>query len=165
MNLFTFVVCGVLVSLIIWFLQRSRWKTWIRVLCAAVTLVALAIFIYVSSAPVTLGAEESWYKTSPYIEMVFFALMLAGMAARYVARAIEARRDKIAELAKQSSSFAKPKLEFDIWEFSYPLLVSVVTYGALLTQLKERTLSTENAILSFQTGFFWQTILAAKQKS
>ena len=28
-------------------------------------------------------------KTSPYVELVFFALMLAGMIARYVTKAIE----------------------------------------------------------------------------
>lgn len=45
------------------------------------------------------------------------------------------------------------------------MFVSVVTFGALVTQLKDHTLSVSNATLSFQTGFFWQTILTAKQKS
>jgi len=161
MNLLTFIVSGVLISLLIWVAQRRQWKTWIRLLGAGATVVLLAVFIYFQSGPPTLGAEKR-YETSPYIEIFFFLLMLTGMAARYITKAIEIRRDKIAELQKQGRTVPKPKLEFDVWEFSYPLFVSVVTYGALLSQLKDHTFSIGNATLSFQTGFFWQTVLASK---
>jgi hypothetical protein len=162
MKLSTFVVSGILISLVIWVVQRHQWKMSIRLLSAAATLVVLGAFVYLQGGPATLGAEK-WYETSPYLELFFFLLMLTGMAARYVTKAIEIRRDKIAELQKQGVPVVKPKLEFDIWEFSYPLFVSVVTYGALLSQLKDHTFSVSNATLSFQTGFFWQTVLAAKQ--
>lgn len=162
MNLLAFVVSGILISVLIWFAQRRQWKKWIRSICVASTSLVLAVFVYFQSGPATLGAEK-WYETSPYLELFFFLLMLTGMAARYITKAIEIRRDKIAELQKQGQAVAKPKLEFDIWEFSYPLFVSVVTYGALLSQLKDHTFSVGNATLSFQTGFFWQTVLAARQ--
>ena len=51
-------------------------------------------------------------------------------------------------------------MEWDRWEFVYPLLVSVITFGALLGQLEDTVANLPNLILSFQTGFFWQTILA-----
>jgi len=164
MNLLTFLVSGTLVSLLIWFVQRGGWNLWARILCILTTLAALAIFIFLQAGPPTLGGEQHWYETSPYLEMLFFALMLLGMSARYITKAIEVRREKIAALAKNGAASAKPGLEFDFWEFSYPLFVSVVTYGALLSQLKDHSLSIANATLSFQTGFFWQTVLAAKQQ-
>ncbi len=87
------------------------------------------------------------------------------MIARYMTNAIEVRREKISALQKQGGAYSTPSLAFDIWEFSYPLFVSVVTFGGLLSQLKDHTLSLANAVLSFQTGFFWQTILAGRQQT
>jgi hypothetical protein len=155
-----------MIAVFIWLLQRHNWKSWLRIICLVVIAFAFAAIVIVFSAgtgPVWLGSQQKWYEHSPYLELLFFALMLAGMSARYITKAIESRRDKIAELQKQGGRFKKPRLEFDMWEFSYPLFISVVTYGALLTQLKDHTLSAGNAILSFQNGFFWQTILATRQ--
>jgi len=42
---------------------------------------------------------------------------------------------------------------------------SFVTYGALLAQIGDSMITLANATLSFQTGFFWQTILTAKRMS
>ena len=46
----------------------------------------------------------------------------------------------------------KPSIEFDAWEFSYPLFVSVITFGTLLSQLEGNVLNVANIVLSFQTG-------------
>jgi cell division protein FtsW (lipid II flippase) len=162
MDLFTFLISGTLLSLTIWVVQRRQWKNWVRLLFVIVLFLASAVCFYLQSGPATLGTER-WYETSPYLEILFFILMLMGMAARYFTKVIEVRREEISKLQKRSRSVVKPKLEFDIWEFSYPLFISVVTFGALLTQIKEQTFSAGNAVLSFQTGFFWQTILTAKQ--
>jgi hypothetical protein len=55
-----------------------------------------------------------------------------------------------------------PGLEFDMWEFAYPMLLSAITFSSLLPQLKGDGLTLENTLLGFQTGFFWQTLLASK---
>ena len=151
--------------MLFWFLQRRRWKPWVRALCFLTILFLLLTFVYFQEGPSTLGGPGKWYETSPYVEALFFVVMLAGMIARYITKAIEIRREKIAELQREGGNFTKPMLEFDAWEFSYPLFVSVVTYGALLSQLKDHSFSIGNATLSFQTGFFWQTLLATKQQS
>jgi uncharacterized membrane protein YbhN (UPF0104 family) len=164
MSVPSFVVYGGLLSLMLWISQRHKWKLWIRSLLTAIVLLTLAFLGYALTPPITLSKEEAWYARSPWLETSLFAFMLAGMASRYLTKAVEERRDKIIALKKQGSRFKKPKIEFDIWEFSYPLFVSGVTYGALLTQIKSRTLSLANATLSFQTGFFWQTVLAIRQE-
>jgi len=85
--------------------------------------------------------------------------MVLGMMVRYFAYAIEQRRDRIAELRRTSQADPQVRLQFDLWEFSYPLLFSVVTFGGLLGQVKDGDLTVANVMLSFQSGFFWQTLL------
>jgi hypothetical protein len=51
----------------------------------------------------------------------------------------------------------------DPWDFSRPFLVSVATFGGLLSQIGDRRLDWATLALSFQTGFFWQTLLKRKQ--
>jgi hypothetical protein len=158
------VISGALVALAIWVFQRETWSKWIRFASFAVVVVALAASLYVFSAGTnTLGPTGKWYDGSPEREIILFVMMLLGMAARYLTRAIEVRRDRIAVLQKANKPFQKPGLEFDAWEFAYPFIVSVITYGALLSQTKDSALSVASLTLSFQTGFFWQTIIAAKQ--
>lgn len=162
MNFVLYFAVGTSLSLIIWCLQRPHWNGLLKALCCAVLVAAAALLVFLEATPRTLGAEK-WYSSGPYPDLCFFVFMLIGMAARYFTKAIEVRREKIAALEKAGAALAKPGIDFDIWEFSYPLFVSVVTFGALLTQVKGDGLSLGNIILSFQTGFFWQTILATKQ--
>jgi len=94
--------------------------------------------------------------------MILFVSMLIGMAVRYFTKAIEERRDKLIKWRTSGSGGKRPTLEIDKGEFAYPLLLSAITFGALLSQLKSDQVTLENVLLSFQTGFFWQTLLAAK---
>jgi hypothetical protein len=127
-------------------------------------ILALAAVLFVTLPVETLGDETRVWNETPFRELILFALMIVGMAARYMTHAIELRRERIKELSKEQGGIRgrKPKLEFDAWEFSYPLFVSVVTFGALLSQIGDSFLTLANTILSFQTGFFWQTVLAKR---
>jgi hypothetical protein len=88
--------------------------------------------------------------------------MLVGMAIRYVTKAIEERRERIAAWKESGKLGGAPGLEFDRWEFVYPMLLSAITFGSLLPQIKSDELTLETTLLAFQTGFFWQTLLASK---
>jgi hypothetical protein len=158
------ILSGIFLSASIWVAQRQTLKRWLRIVLALplLTLSVLSLWLGNEQAT-TLGPSEHWYDGGAVCELMFFLLMLVGMAARYVTKAIEVRRAKISELEKAGKDFVKPGLEFDAWEFSYPLFLSVVTYGALVSQMKDQSLTLANATLSFQTGFFWQTLLTSKQ--
>jgi 3-methyladenine DNA glycosylase Tag len=52
-------------------------------------------------------------------------------------------------------------LDFDVWDFVQPFLVSLVTFGAIVARTSESEMLT-NILLVFQTGFFWQTVLAKR---
>jgi hypothetical protein len=159
------IIIGTLVSIFIWVLQRRKWSWKLRLFMCVGLIVCLVISLYIFSAPVVspLG-KDSWYNRSPYLEIIFFICMAAGMAFRYITHAIEERRKKIIKLKKESRKVKKPELEFDIWEFSYPFFFSVVTFGLLLKQVEVEEITISNIILSFQSGFFWQTILKKEIK-
>ena len=103
--------------------------------------------------------EVAWYDRFPYREIILFLIMLTGMVARTLTLAIERRRKVIAQLSEGGAQFEKPGLDLDVWEFSYPFLVSVLTFGGLLSQIGDEQLSLLVLVLAFQTGFFWQTVL------
>ena len=154
----TIIVLGVFVALSIWIIQTTRfgWKT------KAIALIVLSlVFIGFASLiqPESFLGNTAWYNRTPYKEICFLVLMLLGMVVRYFAYAIEQRRDRIAQLRKGGEPDSKLSLQFDVWEFSYPLLFSVVTFGGLLGQVKDGNLTVANVMLSFQSGFFWQTLL------
>ena len=152
------LVLGIFLAMCIWIVQTRRfgWKTKSGMLI--VFCLAFAGFVSLIQPGLFLG-NSAWYDRTPYKEICFLVLMLFGMVVRYFAYAIEQRRDRIAQLQKSGESVPKVPLRFDVWEFSYPLLFSVVTFGGLLGQVKDSGLTVANAMLSFQSGFFWQTLL------
>jgi hypothetical protein len=161
------IIFGAIIAAFIWVFQRKQLKKGQRVvIISGIALILIAAFVVMTSFCDTqyLGEGEKWYNLSPFYQIIFFLIMTTGMAVRYVAKAIEDRRDKIRKLKIEADKdgmvkLVKPGLEFDMWEFSYPFLFSVVTFGALLSQVDSKAVTIANIILSFQTGFFWQTLL------
>lgn len=148
MTVVWFVVIGIVGTLALITVSFANWEWWWRIaLALAVTIIVTSVIGY--SGSVTLG-REAWFDVSPFRELLLFALMLLGMAARVVSLAIESSRAK-------NKSAKRPIVSR--WDFIYPMLFAVPTFGALLTQVTSETLTTANVVLAFQTGFFWQTIL------
>jgi hypothetical protein len=152
------VVLGVFVSVCIWIVQTRKLGSKTKTITLIVSCSAFAGFVLLVESQAFLG-NTVWYNRSPYKEICFLLLMLLGMVVRYFAYAIEQRRGQVAQLRKAGELHPKLGLQFDAWEFSYPLLFSVVTFGGLLGQVKDGDLTVANAMLSFQSGFFWQTLL------
>lgn len=153
-----FVAIGLAVPCIVWVLRRCNWTWLVRVpmLVALIVVTGGGIFLFLD--PVFLSNVQ-WYNRGIVRELLLFLSMVFGMSARYITQQIEARRSRLVEIRKSDPNAVAPKLDFDVWEFSYPLFVSVITFGGLLAQLGDAGLSTANTIMSFQTGFFWQTLL------
>lgn len=157
----SFFLLGVLGAVAIWILQRQRWSLLLRAVLVAVVSLGIATVIYFQMPVKTLG-RESWYNATPYRELLLFAVMGMGMIGRYVTRAIEERREALRKWQRSGGASPRPPIRFDAWEFSYPLFFSVVTFGALFSQVGDESLTLVNVTLSFQTGFFWQTVLPTK---
>jgi small-conductance mechanosensitive channel len=127
----------------------------------ALIIVVAALLAWTSGVrrvPDTLGSND-WLQQSPTSELLLFGTMLVGMVASYFTKQIEQRRTRIEE-KRRTGDVSPTSLEFDFWEFSYPMLVSVITFGAILESVGGKPVMLSSVILSFQTGFFWQTVLA-----
>ena len=109
----------------------------------------------------TLGPEK-WWQQGFVVRSILFVALISGMMVRCLTRAIEERRERVSKWRQTGSRGRRPGVEIDGWEFAYPLLLSAITFAALLPQLKSDGITTENFLLSFQTGFFWQTLMAVK---
>jgi hypothetical protein len=153
-----FIVLGVYVSLAVWILQRQRIGRNLKIILGGAFTVVFAILVLFLQQEHFLG-DVAWYDRAPYRQGLLLFLMLLGMMTRYLASLIEERREKLVELTKSGQQNPKVNLRFDVWEFSYPLLFSVMTFGGLLSQIKDDTLTVANVVLSFQNGFFWQSLL------
>jgi cytochrome c biogenesis factor len=159
-----FVLVGILVSAAAWVYQRRQWSHWSRLFALTTLAAVIGAFLLMRYSYLTMGeAEPNWYAQAPYREIALFLLMVLGMCARNLTLAIEARRAKIEQLQRTAGPFEKPKLDIDGWEFAYPLFASVVTYGAVLSQTHDEVLTVTNVVLSFQMGFFWQTVLEQRR--
>ncbi len=88
-----FLIYGIIIAFVIWVAQRRkwRWKRWPIILMLALLL---SLVFYFNWGETFLG-DDSWYNQNPYIHIIFFLLMLFGMAVRYITKAVEDRRAKI----------------------------------------------------------------------
>ncbi len=154
----TFLAAAIPMAIVIWSLETRRLGRWPKVSLCSLGLLLLGVVGFVTTDHMFLGGEP-WHDRSPWKEGLLLLTMLVGMAVRSLDEAIEIRRQRIAKLRKQGKLRRKPKLLLDRWDFSRPFLVSVPTFGGLLSQVGEQTLGWVVVVLAFQTGFFWQTIL------
>ncbi|MCI5148331.1 MAG: hypothetical protein D3916_02860 [Candidatus Electrothrix sp. MAN1_4] len=148
----------------IWVIQHKKSNKFIRLTFLFISILAI-LLSYIIPSKTFLGSE-SWYNISPYREIIYFIIMILGMSARYITNAIEVRREKIIKLKKSSkyNKKSKVKLDLDVYEFSYPFFFSIITFGMLLKQIEAETITVSSVVLSFQNGFFWQTVLKKEIK-
>jgi hypothetical protein len=157
--IFPLLATGVSLSIVIWLAQRKSMPAWLRGTGSIVAILAGVLAAYISARDTSYLGEESWYDASPWREIIFLLLMLIGMASRYFTHAIEQRREEVKRLKAEGQDASKVRLQFDVWEFSYPLFFAVVTFGGLLGQIQDGGVTLTHLVLSFQTGFFWQTLI------
>jgi hypothetical protein len=155
MTAWTMVTAAVLLAAV--WLVRRKIPLWLKFLVALMAVILVTLAYYAVREAQSLS-EGSWFEQSPIREVVFFLIMVAGMAAYAVANAIEARRSKLAVWQVGGEVGARPGIDFDLWEFVYPFLFSVFTFGGLLGQIGDDGLSVATVVIAFQTGFFWQTV-------
>ena len=158
-TLWFWVVAAVGMSILILF-GGFRWRWWVKGMLAIAAPLAIVVLALIAK-PTTLGPPTffSFFNQSPVREFALFTIMILGMMARMLSLAIEERR---AKLAKAIEGAPDQKLRIDKWEFVYPMLFAVPTFGALLAQLQTEFLSIPAVALAFQNGFFWQTLLKRK---
>ena len=124
---------------------------------------ALASALLRPWTPAHLGPSERLVDEIQWPYVWAFVSMLVGMASSYFNRLISERRAKIDELRKRGEP-AKPGIDFDVWDFVQPFFVSLITFGVVIGKTND-IVNWTNILVGFQTGFFWQTILAGRTPS
>jgi hypothetical protein len=145
----SFIIVALVGVICVGIANRLRLPWWWRLLVALVLAVVIVVLVYGLIQPPTLGGPESWLdkaSATPFRELILFGLLLFGMVARVISVAIERR------------GVGEP-VKIDRWQFVYPMLFAIPTFGGLLSQIQTRNLALADTVLAFQTGFFWQTIL------
>jgi len=84
----------------------------------------------------------------PWLEIMLYITMIAGMAAKYFYDAIGKGNN--------------PSIEK--WQLFKPLLVSPMIFGSIYAIAGDRTPGLLLFVFSFQNGFFWQTVLQKLKK-
>jgi hypothetical protein len=152
----TFLIIGLTCAAFVSALASSlSWP--LKAVATMLAAAALALVLYLHAGVTTLGGQE-WLERSPWWELLLFVVMLLGMVCRYMTAAIEERRSRL----RAGESRRRARIKLDAWEFSYPLFVSVITFGGVLSAISTEGFKLTNVIISFQTGFFWQTLLSAR---
>src|SRR5262245_10960085 len=123
-----FVFLGIVGTVALTAVSFARWSWWLRGVIALAVTTGVAVAFMTVSAPTTLGSSRLIDQT-PYRELILFALMLVGMAARVLSLAIERR--------KVTATGPFGPVAVDRWEFVYPMLFAVPTFGALLSQIPD----------------------------
>ncbi len=132
----------------------SSYGNRIKTIIAIASLAAMLSGWYWLSEPIFLGEDRPWFDKTPYWQLFLFVVMLAGMFCRVVSVKIE-------EWQVQQRRRGR-RMTFSKWEFFLPLSVSVMTFGGVLSAVSSHGVSFQNIVTSFQTGFFWQTLLARR---
>lgn len=153
------LILGVIASCILWVVQRRNWTIIARSAAGLFFVVMFALASYFHLGGIYLGGDTPWYDQTPFREMALYIVMLVGMFARTISRAIEVRTERSKQLSKQGMPPDKPALDIDWWDLAYPFFFSVITFGTLISQVEQKRLSLIILVLAFQTGFFWQTVL------
>lgn len=134
------------------YVSRRRFSIWLRIPLVGFIIVVFGFFLWVLEVPIRSDGKP-WFDTSPYKQLIALALMLGGMVAKYLFDLIQERRKK------KEQGEPNPRLEFDKWNFLRPFIVSFIVFGSFWQLHGNESLSLGWLVISFQNGFFWQTIL------
>lgn len=131
-------------------LIRSTWSRTKQVVffCKVIAsgMIASVFANFISEPNVISKGPSVILSQIPWLEIMLYLIMIAGMAAKYLYDAIGKGNN--------------PSIEK--WQFFRPLLVSPIVFGSIYANLGNSTPSLLLFIFSFQNGFFWQTVLKRK---
>lgn len=95
------------------------------------------------------GSSTAQGNPAPWQGIVYFCAMVAGMAAHTTWEFLPKSRR------------AKP-IAFDKWQYVRPALVAPMIFLAVWKIVGIQPFGIESILLSFQNGFFWQTVMSKR---
>jgi hypothetical protein len=110
--------------------------------------------MFFKGIPPTRTETEIWYQNTPWKHAILFVVMLLGMVTNYFFELVQAR-------IKAKESNGQVQLPKFIWEkLVLPLLIAGILFGYFWGEHSHEPMELTVILISYQNGFFWQTILA-----
>ncbi|MBN2092727.1 hypothetical protein JW964_24105 [candidate division KSB1 bacterium] len=151
MYLFIGMLLGFLLIIFI-FNRKFHWALRILLLFFLVILSGFFLLAF-DIAPPVRGEEECWHQIAPWKHIILLIVMLLGMITNYFFEFLQAR-------IKAKESAGQAKLPKFIWEkLVLPLLIAGILFGYFWGQHGKEPMGLAIIFISYQNGFFWQTIL------
>ena len=152
-----FFIVSILLLISVFWMRRRVSLVWrLLGLILLISFFTFDIWIF----PVTTRSVDlAWYEQAPYKHLISLSFLVAGMASKVLYDAIDALR------LRKSKGEASTRLQIDNWDFVQPFLVAFIVFGAFWQLHGQESLNLTWLVLSYQNGFFWQTILRRSGKS
>ncbi len=118
-------------------------------------LVFLGVFSFMIliPGPPTRGPEDHWYEIAPWKHFILFVSMVLGMITNYLFEYVQAR-------VKAKESDGQTQMPKFIWEkLVLPLIIAGMVFGYFWGQHGTEAMGFTVGFISYQNGYFWQTIL------
>lgn len=157
MNTYAFIGNGLIIAFLIWIITNSHIINLFKILISISLVCAFIFLTFVSSPLPTLSTDGPLINLTPYKEIIFYCFMIIGILFRMLSKAIDDYSKELKKWQKDKGN-QKPKVEFDPWvSVVNPIILSVASFGLLLSQIRSQKVTLMSLILCFETGFFWQT--------
>jgi hypothetical protein len=154
-----YVVLVLASALCILALKRKGIARWVSIFLIISLALGITV-LYLSPHAIARGENaNSIWKQPAIVDSILFIAMVVGMAFRYLWDLIEVRRAAL----HPGSSHQPVHLNFDWLDFLQPLLVAGIVFAVVIGTAKD--LSPTTILFSYQNGFFWQSILKARDAS
>lgn len=137
-----------LIGIVATILMKSTWSKRKQIFFIFSSLIfGLLLFYGIGYILEYFGAIKksgfSFFARIPWLDIILFFCMIAGMAAKYFYDTIGSGN----------------KLVFKKWQLFKPMLISPIVFGTIYRSTDTSTSVILLLIFAFQNGFFWQTVL------
>lgn len=136
--------------------SASRLPRWGKIVALALLIIVFGLLgMILLSRPITRNVEPEeagWYTETPWKHLLLFGAMLLGMVSNTLFDYLNAR-----VRARKAGKRSMPKL---LWEeMLMPIVIAGLVFGYFWGKHGEEEMSLASFLVSYQNGFFWQSVL------
>jgi len=103
-----------------------------------------------------MRAEElPWYNKTPYKQLLTFVILLLGIISKHILDTLKANDKEIVNQNKRKYNIFRRLVKL----FLKPFIASVIVFSIFWQAHGNEQLTFNYLIISFQNGFFWQTLI------
>lgn len=147
-------LAGVVAAVLVLAISRSRFR-WPMSIGAAVAANTIALYLF--GPPPMLGVE-SWWQRSPGREVVVSGAMYWGVIVGLLSSSLHDWRTRVGEWSGSGRKGPKPSVQADLVEVVVVLVIASSLLMGLWGFSRTGCSMSEHVFLSFQTGFFCESI-------